>query len=331
MSKIRVFITVDTEPSIGGAFKSPQNKPVGSGRRIFGKIDGKYYGIPLMMDIAEHYGIRLSFFIEVLNKYFFGTSETREVCEYVLNRNHDIQLHIHPNYRNFTLSDPGQVKFSDLIGDYPLSIQIELLEEARELLVQYGVSHPVAFRAGCFGASLETVAALGETGFLVDSSFNKAYLRSSCLMPDLRINDIAPLDQIYELPITNFVEFPEIGGERYKPLDINGVSFEEMKAFLDNAVIKGPKSITILLHSFSFVKAYDVQYTRMRVRQNVIRRMERLCRYLAENQHKFEVSTFDGLDRQQVEKMALISCHEVPRMHSYLSLWRGFEQLIDRF
>lgn len=67
--KTNVFITVDTEHSIGGAFSNPNLKPVGNEKRIYGKIGNKYYGIPLIMDIADEYGIPLTFFVEVMNKY----------------------------------------------------------------------------------------------------------------------------------------------------------------------------------------------------------------------------------------------------------------------
>ena len=50
MAKVNVFLTVDTEHSIGGAFSDPALQPVGNARRIFGRLGGKEYGIPLQMD-----------------------------------------------------------------------------------------------------------------------------------------------------------------------------------------------------------------------------------------------------------------------------------------
>jgi len=119
MAGVNVFITVDTEHSIGGAFMRKDARPVGNDRRVWGRIGTKVYGIPLIMDIADSFGLKLTFFVEVLNKYFFGENESREVCEYILKRGHDVQLHLHPNYLNFTLKDPRQRQFTDLIGRYP--------------------------------------------------------------------------------------------------------------------------------------------------------------------------------------------------------------------
>lgn len=229
MSKVNVFLTIDTEHSIGGAFRDPNLKPVGNEKRIFGLIGNKQYGIPLIMDIADRYGIPITFFVEVFNKYFFGAEETREVCNYILNRNHDIQLHIHPNYLNFELHDPTKLVFSDLVGDYSLSRQAEIIEEAKETLISYGVPSPIAFRAGCFGADKNTIKALRRTGFLIDSSYNTAYLENPCLLPDIEINDLAPMHGVWEFPITNFIEHSGLRPKRYMPLDISGVSFAEMR------------------------------------------------------------------------------------------------------
>ena len=198
MPRINVFITVDTEHSIGGAFKDRNLKPVGNEKRIWGKIGDKYFGIPLMVDIAETFDIHLTFFVEVLNKHYFGEDETKKVCEYVLKRGHDVQLHLHPNYLNFKLNNPQEKAYSDLIGTYSPEKQIELIKEGMEILIQNGVPRPIAFRAGCFGANEETLQALKAVGVLIDSSYNKAYIGDTCLLDTRQINDLTYLDGIWE-------------------------------------------------------------------------------------------------------------------------------------
>ena len=329
--KVNVFITVDTEHSIGGAFRDPNLKPVGNDRRIFGRIGDKEYGIPLIMDIADRYGIPLTFFVEVLNKYYFGEEESRTVCKYIIDRGHDVQLHLHPNYLNFTLPDPRQMKFSDLIGTYSLSKQVELIEEGKSILVKNGVPEPIAFRAGCFGANQDTLRALKETGFIIDSSYNTAYLGSPCLLDDIRINDLTYLEGIYEFPITNFVESSKLRSKRFMPLDINGVSFQETKTVLNHARYNGPQNITIILHSFNFVKAYNVQYSRTKPRRHVIKRFDNLCAFLDENNDVFKTKTFGSLDKKQLTKMSLHSSNTFSRVPAKLSLMRGLEQLKDNW
>lgn len=331
MAKVNVFLTVDTEHSIGGAFSDPALQPVGNARRIFGRLGGKEYGIPLQMDIAERFGLKLIFFVEVYNRHFFGPDESREVVDSILRRGHDVQLHLHPNYLNFTLDRPQELKFSDLCGDYPLERQIEMLAEARRMLIECGASPPVAFRAGCFGANTDTLRALATHGFLLDSSYNQAYLGGPCRLPDWQLNDLDQREGIFELPVTNFIEQSALRSRRNMPLDINGVSFEEMRQVLDASRRgAGPRNLTVILHSFSFLKAYDVQYRRVRPRWEVIRRFVKLCRFLAENSGDFQVRTLGELDRDALAAMLRDRCDTLPEMPARLSLARFGGQLLDR-
>lgn len=332
MATINVFITVDTEHSIGGAFNDPRMKPVGNEKRIFGKIGQREYGIPLIMDISDRFGLKITFFVEVFNQYFFGDKEGREVVAYILKRGHDVQLHLHPNYLNFTLKRPQDLHYSDLIGEYPRDRQMEMIAQARKTLENHGAEAPIAFRAGCFGANTDTLSALSETGFIIDSSYNGAFLGGPCLMPDWGINDVQlGKTSVFEFPVTNFIEKSGLRSRRNMPLDINGVSFEEMRYVLETVRRgAGPRNITVILHSFSFIKGYDVQYTRARPRWNVIRRFEKLCLFLAENTGDFKVRTFGGLTRDQLAGMMLNRCDTTPAMPAHLSLARLGGQLLDR-
>ncbi len=330
MPKTNIYITVDTEHSIGGTFADPALKPVGNDKRIYGRIGSREYGIGLIMDIADRFGLKVTFFVEVFNKYFFGEGETRQVVETILRRGHDVQLHLHPNYLNFTLERPQDLRFSDLTGDYSLERQIEMLREARQTLESYGVPRVTAFRAGCFGANADTLKALAENGFLIDSSYNGAFLGGPCLLPDWGINDMAMCEGIYEFPVTNFQEDAGVRSARPMPLDINGVSFEEMRQVLRACRESGPRHLTVILHSFSFVRAYDVQYRKMRPRKHVIRRFEKLCRFLAENSRDFAVHAFGNLQEDELENMLSNRNDRIPTVPRHLSWLRFGGQLWDR-
>lgn len=329
MSKVNVFITVDTEHSIGGAFRDLNLKPVGNDRRIFYRSGNKDYGIGLIMDIAEKYGLPVCFFLEVLNKYYFGEEESRSVCRYIIGRGHDVQLHLHPNYLNFTTPDHRKRQFLDSIHSYPLEKQIEMLADGRNSLLEYGAKNLTAFRAGNFNADYNTLIALEKTGFLADTSYNRAFLGDSCKLTGIEINDVERIRNIWEFPISNFSEPNLKGGRRYRHSDINGVSFYQLKQLLDEAVDKGPRNITILMHSFSFMNPSDVQYSKIHPRTVVIQRFEKLCRYLSENNDKFRVITFGDLDRHKLNDMQGKSVHHVPKLDISLSLLRIAEQAYD--
>ena len=329
--KVNIFITVDTEHSIGGAFQNPKLKPVGNDRRIFGRKGNKEYGIPLIMDIADRYGIPLTFFVEVLNKYYFGENESREVCRYIIDRGHDVQLHLHPNYLNFTLPNPRQIKFSDLIGSYGLEKQIEILEDGKSILVKNGLAEPIAFRAGCFGVNSDTLKALKKCGFLIDSSYNAAYLGGPCLLKDKKINDLTDFEGIWEFPVTNFLEPGLFGMERFKPMDVNGVSFPAMQEVLKKAVTAGPRNVTIILHSFSFLMPFDLQYKRVKPRFRVIRWFDKLCAFLKNNENIFNPITFGSLSEKDLSDLTLHTSNYFHSVGPLSGLVRTGEYLLDIF
>jgi hypothetical protein len=330
MEKVNVFITVDTEHSIGGAFEDSSLKPVGNEKRVFGKLGKEHYGIPLIMDIAEIHGIQLTFFVEVLNKYYFGQKETRDVCEYILNRGHDIQLHLHPNYLSFVAGSAVRRRYSDLIGTYSLSEQTQLIEDGVKTLIEYGVSHPIAFRAGCFGANKDTLLALKRNGIWVDSSYNQAYIGNACLLDDLKINDANYVESIWEFPVTNFLEKTRLRRKRFVPLDMNGVSFPETKYVLNWAGSKGVKNAIIILHSFSFIKHYDVQYQKIKPRIDVIKRFKKVCEYINENRDFYQVRTLGSLTVDEMSGFNVRTNGSFPEVPPQLSILRAIQQLKDR-
>lgn len=146
---------------------------------------------------------------------------------------------------------------------------MQLLSEGKELLIRNGVKRVTAFRAGCYGATATTLAALRKADFLMDSSYNQAYLGAPCLFQNLKLNDSSQINGTVEFPITNFIESTKLRSKRFMPLDINGVSFGEMKYVLNQAKHIGMRAVTIILHSFSFIKAYDVQYKKTRSRSTL--------------------------------------------------------------
>jgi hypothetical protein len=328
--KVSVFITIDTEHSIGGALQDSNLKPVGNETRIFGKIKNKEYGIPLIMDIAERQSIPLTFFVEVFSRSYFGEEETARVCEYILNRGHDIQLHLHPLFLNFDSPNPADQVYKPTITSYDLHTQTEMIREGKELLFRYGVKNFIAFRAGGFAANLDTLKALRGNGFLIDSSLNRCYLGSPCMLIGYDINDVKRIHGIWEFPITNFLAYSPAGRRSLKPLDINGVSFYEIRRVLEDSITHGPSNIMIIMHSFSFIQPLDNQYTRAYPRWGVIRRFERLCRFLAERSDRYQVKSLGSLDKSSLQKMDALSNHNLSPMPFVYTVLRLFEQGMQR-
>jgi hypothetical protein len=327
MNKLNVLITIDTEHSIGGAFKDPRLKPVGNDKRVYGRINGKEYGIPLIMDIAEANGLTLTFFVEVLNKFYFGEDETRQVCAYILQRGHDVQLHLHPNFLNFKEKDPWRCKYQDNMHAYSRDEQVAILSLGKDILSSYTGRNPVAFRAGNYGADSNTLLALAETGFLMDSSYNRAFHRAGRINLAENFNDIGKVGDIYEVPVTNFIQKGFLGGKRFRPLDINGVDFEEIRHVLEQSQHSRMPAATIVIHSFSFIRAHDPQYKTCSLRHNVIKRYSKICSYLQQNNDRFQTTTMQEFGNMINGKTFSNSCEKLPTVPLKLSLARMVNQV----
>lgn len=331
---IDIFLTVDVEHSIGGAFTDPRLKPVGSDRRIFGRFGGKVYGIPLLMDIAESYGLRLTFFLETCSADYFGLDTVREVCSTIVARGHDVQLHLHPEFL-FLKGDEFRRSMPRAgMAHLTRSRQRMLIEKGILVLQSCGVPRVAAFRAGGYGANIKTLKALSDADILIDSSYNFSFVKG----PEQfgmtgPINDLRRYERVYEFPVTQFVcPCPLIRNVRQvRPFDINGAGFLEMRAALKRAALTGPCHVTVVLHSFSFIKAYDLQYQKVRPRWNVIRRFEKLCLFLAENPSSYRVRTFGELSKRDLEEAEKRARHEWPYVSTLATWVRLAEQAVDRW
>ena len=298
---VNVYITVDTECSLGGAWENSNWKPVGPDRAVLGQIDSKVYGVPLIMDILEENGLRGTFFTEVLVNDLLPDSELAAAYSPIRERGHDVQLHLHPVFHYYHLVTQGRMRREDLpdrmdlIGGLPLNIQIELLKKGCTIFRSIFGSLPIAFRAGVYGASMITLDALKEVGISYDSSFNAAYLDDSCLMgPKKPTNMPWQTRGVWEIPVTTF----ETGGgsmRGLKPLEVSAVCLWELQDVLKQAESLGQDTVTVMLHSFAFLKRADSQFRKMRPDRLVIRRFRKFCNFLRSNQDRFRVRTFSEI------------------------------------
>ena len=293
MKKITVLITIDTEHSVGGAFRDSTLKPVGNAKRIYGRVNGGEYGIPMMMDIADRYGIPLTFFVEVLNHHYFGSAATSEVCRYILERGHDVQLHLHPTFINFSEKRPGAKPYSDCMSAYSLEAQTALIQQGVAILNDYcGRPRCLSRRELCRGYKHPSRPEnqQPQNRLLLQPGFSESKPHD---LPK-ELNDVTRIEGIWELPITTFRQtLPGI--PKFRPLDLNGVSFGEIRALLENARKgKGPGFVTVILHSFSFLIPGDIQYRNCRINTVVRRRFTNLCRYLAEHPDSFSPLSLSG-------------------------------------
>lgn len=328
---VNVFITIDTECSIGGALNDPNKKPVSPERAILGRVDSSCYGTPPIMDILERNGLRGTFFVEVLASQVVDRQQITDAYAQIVSRGHDTQLHLHPVYHYYRLLQQDCITRSqlpehpDLIGTLPLSDQVQLLREGIALFRAITGKSPVAFRAGGYGANQSTLTALSQVGIDYDSSFNAAAVGRSCFIDAQNPSNIPwRVGPVWEVPLTNFrVGFGAVRG--FKPLDVAGVSWLEIMRVLNSAERSNSPAVVVILHSFSFLKRKDVQFEGARADHLVIKRFEELCKYLKRNAQRFRVTTFG--DRPQFNNLP---ADQLPNLGWLLPAGRKLVQAVNR-
>ena len=333
---MRVYFTVDTESSIGRAWDDPASRPLKADRHIFCRIGGQDYGIGLITNILAQRGFRATFFVETLAARVNGDEDTREVFDFLLRHDQDVQLHIHPVFRFYSeVRDPrGGPPSSlpgartDLIGAYDEQRQLDLLGEASAVFRKFAGRDPSAFRAGCYGASQTTLRCLHRLGLLLDSSFNPCYPEWSFRHEALTPNKVCNLENIWEIPVAVArTPLPE-GRIGLKMADPCSLSVTELRTMLQAAVAGGQGHFVIVFHSFSAVKPKDGEYREMRPDRIIIRRLEELMDYLAAHPDLYEVSTFGQLG-EEIECLQ-DTCGFVPKLPLVAAMLRKSVQAVNR-
>ena len=327
-----VYLTIDTECSMGGAWNSPGVEPVGPERAILGRTGPHRYGAPLIMDILEAHRLRGVFFVETFASGVVGDEPLAGPYREILARGHDVQLHLHPVFHYYAGVEhgriaPGQVPSPiDDIGVQPLEAQLDLISTGMSIFERLLGRPPVAFRAGNYAASDTTLTALGKLGIRYDSSFNAAYREAGCLIGSPQaVNGPWEVGPLWEVPVTVF----STGAgplAALKPLEISAVSFLEMRKVLEQAERLGMGTVTMVMHCFSLFKTADAQFTRLRPDRLVIRRLRRLCAFLAEHRARFRVRTFSEAPEPRRDPSGI----GVPSMGTLLPAGRRLLQALNR-
>lgn len=316
-----VYITIDVECSMGGAWGDPALKPVSPERAIMGRYGQREMGLPLIVDILQENGLTGTFFVEpfVDEQGWPGTMEP--ICEYLLDRGQDVQLHVHPNHKHYGLRQQGRdAPFTDTIAELPLAAQEQLIAEGAERLAAWTGHRPTAFRAGNMGASEQTLEALSEARIFIDSSYTPVFAGGQCRFPSTeRWNGSKWYGDVLELALSGYRQPAGPMLHPMKPLDVVSISFGEMRDGINGVLDSGVDAV-VILHSFSLLKVRNMQYDGGRLDRIVTRRFRRLCRWLGD-QAGCAVETFDSLAARVSVDDYEPRFAPVPRMRRPLRAW----------
>jgi len=311
MSKTIVNISVDTE-------FSTHLEDIG----IIGKINGKQYGIPMIADLLDRYGLKATFYVDVYTNKDEYTSALRTICLMLKDRGHDLQLHTHP----CGLFDPRR----EGMKDYNLNEQIEIIHKGQVLFWEWFGKVPIAHRAGDWFANENTLNALIANNIFVDSSLFFGW--PNCQLNQLAItqNSAVNYEGLLELPATSFRCFDLGLFSPYRLLSTDGNSFYETWFILKSMQAQGAKLITTVYHSFSFLQ-WNNKRSQYWASSNRIRKFEKFLKYLSDDS-SLEVLTVEEIfNNYQNKKYDILSDKDIIHKSNWeLTLLRFADRYLDK-
>lgn len=288
-----VFITVDAEvwPVHPGRWP---HEPLSASNACERELDAYFhgstaigpYGLPYQLETLDRHALKATFFVDPLFSFALGLGTLKAVVSMIEDHGQSVGLHLHPEW----LTDPrckGLPRFrGPILSAYSVVDQARLVEIGWARLVEAG-AHPVpAFRAGSWGADLPTLHVLQNLGIRVDSSLNA---HQEVSFPSFarreQVQEPVTIEGVVELPLSRFRDALTRGG---KPLSCVGVSAQEIEFVLNDAWQSGRTAAVIVLHSNEFVRTERLWADRTPdVRRVIVRRFERLCRFLEKERPRF--------------------------------------------
>jgi len=291
-----VYLTVDVECSMGGAWQNPSLAPVSPERAIWGRYGEKEYGIPLMIAYLSRHGLGGTFFVEAFLEEQGFPGEGKKICDYILKHGHDVQLHIHPCHPFYPLYKQGKpYPPTDQMADLAPEQQREILQQGSDRIFAWTGKRPAAFRAGNMGASEETLRQLAAVGIPIDSSYSFPFAGGQCCFSDRdAYNGSRWYGDVLEMAFSGFYQQGIPGLGKTKVLDPMGISFEECRTGIRQIRDAGADAV-LILHSFSLFKVKNKQYEGGKLNRIVERRVARLCQWLGERETGIATRTFSEL------------------------------------
>jgi hypothetical protein len=271
---MNVYLTIDTELTSGlyrthGAGKIREIFD----RSIWGKTPEGDVGIGYQMGVLDRHGLKAVFFVDPMPALLFGVQLIRDIVQPILERGHDVQLHMHSEWLQYVQASPLNGRLGNNIKSFSLEDQSVLIRYARDVLMEAGAPAPVAFRAGNYGANDDTLRALALNNIQYDTSFCPGIAKSACDI-GLPHSVDAPLEHCgtIEVPI-GAIRGPR---GRTRHAQLTALSTWEMLGAIEYSQKKGKNYFTLVSHSFELMSR-----DRLRVNRIVRHRFEKLCAALA--------------------------------------------------
>ena len=290
--RTKVFITVDTEFSIGGAFADPgKNTPIGA-QNVLCEIEGRSEGLGFMLETFRTYGIRATFFTEALQTTFFGDHPMGELARRIADAGHDVQLHLHPVWTYF--EHPAwqrrlsQEQPTDNMHGRLVAQLTGWMQQGIDTFGRWGLPAPIALRTGNLMVDRNVYCAMRQVGLKLSSNVARAVFEPE--EPALRFNaGVRAIEGVTEIPVLTYAGLRLGSRLERKSLTITGTSVGEARCLLERAHAVGFPAVVLLTHCHEFVKG-DMR-SKLKVSRLNQARLAALTRFLRDADDRFEVTT----------------------------------------
>jgi len=147
---------------------------------MYGIFGEQRAGIIEMMDVADEAGVKISFFVDVLEIYAYG-DKLIQVMQDIDSRGHDVQLHFHPSMINSTSWEVIQNSedwnesgannetfmscWNQETSDYWFSKAMAIFDDAN-------IPRPIAFRGGAYRYCDTLITAMGNHHMTQSYNYN---------------------------------------------------------------------------------------------------------------------------------------------------------------
>lgn len=252
------ILSIDTEGQLKRQ-RDPKPERVVD-EHIFCKTAHGELGIHYQMDALEKRDAKGTFFVDILMAYEFGEAPTRQCIDAIMERGHDVQLHLHPTPHLCGADDPTLRDIGERWGkDYSVDAFRDALDLAYNLFYNYTGQKPIAFRNGAYHLQNDYFPILAEYGIMVDSTM---YSYKNCQLNGDNKSATLPFlhpSGVLELPVGWLGVEDKNGQRRSTQFTVKYGTYgnyliqmiqESHNIFAGHGIVP----LNFILHSYSFLK-----------------------------------------------------------------------------
>ncbi len=215
--KTKVVLTVDTEPSVAGAFRDEAHEPL-IHEPVAGMVDGRSEGLGFLVETLSTHGLVATFFVETLHTRYFSDTVMGGYVEGLLRAGQDVQLHLHPCWLSF--EDGKLLDRFNLASDHCHELETghlaALIGEGADRIGAWTGARPSGMRTGNFSTGLSVFEAMRQAGLKHASNICLAVHRPP--EPELAVSGgVHNFAGVRELPVTCFIDTGPVGRRTAAP------------------------------------------------------------------------------------------------------------------